>query len=115
MKKILSAFLALLLICFSAPAAFAERLATEEELAKVEKVGEVDPALTIVARSAILMERSTGTVLFEHEADKQVPPASITKIMTLLLVFEAIESGKLTFETEITASEHACSMGGSQI
>ena len=51
----------------------------------------------------------------EYEADKQMPPASITKIMTLLLVMEAIESGKLSFETEITASEHACSMGGSQI
>ena len=71
--------------------------------------------ISISARSAILTERSTGRVLFEYEADKPVPPASITKIMTLLLVMEAIESGKLSFETEVTASEHACSMGGSQI
>ena len=71
--------------------------------------------ISISARSAVLMERSTGRVLFEYEADKPVPPASITKIMTLLLVMEAIESGKLSFETEVTASEHACSMGGSQI
>ncbi len=71
--------------------------------------------ISISARSAILTERSTGRVLFEYEADKPVPPASITKIMTILLVMEAIESGKLSFETEVTASEHACSMGGSQI
>ena len=71
--------------------------------------------ISLSAKSAILVERSTGRVLFEYEADKQMPPASITKIMTLLLVMEAIESGKLSFETEVTASEHACSMGGSQI
>ncbi|MBQ7937747.1 MAG: D-alanyl-D-alanine carboxypeptidase [Oscillospiraceae bacterium] len=71
--------------------------------------------ITISAKSAILIERSTGRVLFEYEADTTMPPASITKIMTLLLVMEAIESGKLDFDTEVTASEHACSMGGSQI
>lgn len=71
--------------------------------------------ISISAKSAVLVERSTGRVLFEYEADTPVPPASITKIMTLLLVMEAIESGRLTMETEITASEHACSMGGSQI
>ena len=71
--------------------------------------------ITISAKSAVLIERNTGRVLFEYEADKQMPPASITKIMTLLLVMEAIENGKLTLETEVTASEHACSMGGSQI
>ncbi len=66
-------------------------------------------------KSAILMERSTGTVLFEVNADEPMPPASITKVMTLLLVMEAIEEGTLSMETEVTASEHACSMGGSQI
>ena len=71
--------------------------------------------ISISAKSAILVERSTGRIIFEYEADKQMPPASITKIMTLLLVMEAIETGKLSFETEVTASEHACSMGGSQI
>lgn len=71
--------------------------------------------ISISAKSAILVECSTGRVLFEYNADKQMPPASITKIMTLLLVMEAIEEGKLTYETEITASEYACSMGGSQI
>ena len=96
MKKFLSAILALYLVFVFGTTAFAD-------------------GISFSAKSAILVERSTGRVLFEHDADKQVPPASITKIMTLLLVMEAIENGKLSFETEITASEHACSMGGSQI
>ena len=96
MKKFLSAILALCLVFAFGTTVFAD-------------------GISFSAKSAILVERSTGRVLFEHEADKQVPPASITKIMTLLLVMEAIENGKLSFETEITASEHACSMGGSQI
>ena len=96
MKKFLSLILALCLSVSFSVTAFAD-------------------GISISAKSAILVERSTGRVLFEYEADKQMPPASITKIMTLLLVMEAIESGKLNFETEVTASEHACSMGGSQI
>lgn len=71
--------------------------------------------ISISAKSAILVERSTGRVLFEYDAEKKTAPASITKIMTLLLVLEAVENNKLGYETEITASEHACSMGGSQI
>ena len=71
--------------------------------------------LDIKALSAILMEVNTGKILYEQNADHQLPPASITKIMSLLLVMEAIDSGKLSVEDVITASEHACSMGGSQI
>ena len=96
MKKLVSMVLSVCLVFVFGTTAFAD-------------------GISISARSAILTERSTGRVLFEYEADKPVPPASITKIMTLLLVMEAIESGKLSFETEVTASEHACSMGGSQI
>ena len=69
----------------------------------------------VPAKSAILLEQSTGQVLCEMNADEQMPPASITKIMTLLLVMEAIESGRLSTEETVTASPHACSMGGSQI
>jgi len=69
----------------------------------------------VPAKSAILLEQSTGQVLCEMNADEQMPPASITKIMTLLLVMEAIESGRLSPEDTVTASPHACSMGGSQI
>lgn len=75
----------------------------------------IGDTLEINAKSAILMEPYTGQILYESNADEKRAPASITKIMSLLLVMEAIDTGKLTLETEISASEHACSMGGSQI
>ncbi len=115
MKKVISMLLAVFIIFAGAMTASGEKLVTPEELEQIKKAADIDPSLTITAKSAILMERSTGTVLFEHDADKQMPPASITKVMTLLLVFEAMDAGKFTMETEIVASEHACSMGGSQI
>ncbi|MBQ6885560.1 MAG: D-alanyl-D-alanine carboxypeptidase [Clostridia bacterium] len=71
--------------------------------------------LEIKAKSAILMEVNTGKILYEHNVDEQLPPASITKIMSLLLIMEAIDEKKISTEDVITASEHACSMGGSQI
>lgn len=70
---------------------------------------------SISAPSAILMEASTGKILFEKNAHEQRPCASVTKVMTLLLVFEAIESGKLSYDDTITTSAHASSMGGSDI
>lgn len=115
MKKVISMLLAVFIIFAGAMTAAGEKLVTPEELGQIKKAADIDPSLTITAKSAILMECSTGTVLFEHDADKQMPPASITKVMTLLLVFEAMDAGKFTMETEIVASEHACSMGGSQI
>ncbi len=66
-------------------------------------------------RGAILMEASTGQVLYEQNADEAMPPASVTKIMTLLLVMEAIAAGSLNWEDTVTASARAASMGGSQI
>ncbi len=66
-------------------------------------------------KSVILIEHSTGTVLFEKNADERLAPASVTKVMTALLVMEAIESGKLSFEDTITVSANASAMGGSQI
>ena len=71
--------------------------------------------LDIKAKSAILMEVNTGRILYEQSADQKLPPASITKIMSLLLIMEAIDSNKMSLEDVISASEHACSMGGSQI
>lgn len=66
-------------------------------------------------KSAVLMEATTGQILFEQNADEALPPASVTKIMTLLLVMEAIEAGKLKYDDALSASAYACSMGGSQI
>ena len=72
-------------------------------------------ALEIDARGAILMEATTGTVLFEQNADEAFPPASVTKIMTLLLVMEALDAGRFTLTDRVPVSEHAASMGGSQV
>ena len=71
--------------------------------------------LDIKAKSVILMESKTGEILYEDNSDEQLAPASITKIMPLLLIMEALERGDISLETVIYASEHACSMGGSQI
>lgn len=65
--------------------------------------------------TAVLMEKSTGKVLYEQDATTEYEPASVTKVMTMLLVMEAIDSGALHWEDTVTASAHACSMGGSQI
>ena len=67
------------------------------------------------AKSAILMESATGTVLYSKNADEPLPPASVTKVMTLLLVMEAIDSGTVGIDEEISVSEYAASMGGSQV
>ena len=69
----------------------------------------------VAAPSCLLMERSTGTVLYEKEADRQLAPASVTKIMTLLLVIEAIERGQLRWDGLVTVSAHAAGKGGSQV
>lgn len=69
--------------------------------------------LTPEVKSAILMEASTGTVLYEQNADEHLPIASVTKIMTMLLIMERIDSGALKFEDMVTVSENAMSYGGS--
>ena len=66
-------------------------------------------------KSAILIERDTGKVLYEKNSNEELPPASMTKIMTMLLIMEAIDQGKLTWNEKVRASEYAASMGGSQI
>lgn len=69
----------------------------------------------VAAPSAVLMEASTGTVLYEKESHERLAPASVTKIMTLLLVMEALDSGRITWEDTVTASETAAAKGGSQV
>lgn len=72
-------------------------------------------AVTITAPSAILLEASTGKVIYEQNADQICSPASITKIMTMLLIFEAVDRGQIKLTDEVITSEHAQSMGGSQV
>lgn len=83
----------------------------EKEPAKTDSMPELD----ISSASAVLIEGSTGTILYEKNKDEQRMPASITKIMTLLLIFEALDAGKIKLTDQVTVSEHAASMGGSQV
>ncbi len=96
MKRILSGLMALLVLAALTPPAGAEDLAVE-------------------AQSCILMEKSTGQVLYAVNEHEKLEPASVTKIMTILLTMEAIDSGVLSYDDTVTASAYACSMGGSQI
>ena len=71
--------------------------------------------LELSAESAVIMEASGGQVLLEKNADEKKPPASVTQVMTLLLIFDALADGTITPDTEVTTSEYAASMGGSQV
>lgn len=83
----------------------------EEEIME----GEDSSQTLISAPAGLLMEAATGTVIYEKDADTRRSPASITKIMTLILIFDAIKSGSLKMEDSVTTSAHAKSMGGSQV
>ena len=123
MKKIIALLLCLLLILCGTFTSSAAAIPTEPVSAELNEplpINEqasagIGETLQINAKSAILMEYNTGKVLYESNADQHLAPASITKIMSLILVMEAIEEGKLSLEDKITASDHAASMGGSQI
>ena len=67
------------------------------------------------SKSAILLETSTGKIIYENNANEKLPPASMTKIMSMLLIMEAIDSGKLSLEDDVLISENAADMGGSQV
>lgn len=75
----------------------------------------IENNIEIESEAAILIDQSTGQVLFEKDSHKQLRPASVTKVMTILLIMEALDSGKISLDTKIPCSENAASMGGSQI
>ncbi|MDQ6599531.1 D-alanyl-D-alanine carboxypeptidase family protein [Bacillus salipaludis] len=103
MKRIVS----LMMISFLVTSLWIPSAFAAEEKNSTELVNNV--------RSAVLIERDTGKVLFEKNSQEELPPASMTKIMTMLLIMEAIDQGKLSWNEKIRASEYAASMGGSQI
>ena len=112
MKKMIAVILCVLLCsqtCYMAVVAGSPILKEEDV------VEEGTTEMELSAETAILMEAETGRVLFEREADKVLPPASVTKVMTLLLIFDALEDGKIALDEEVTTSEYAASMGGSQV
>ncbi|MBO5300337.1 MAG: D-alanyl-D-alanine carboxypeptidase [Clostridia bacterium] len=76
---------------------------------------EASAELNLTSKSCVLMEKTTGKILFESNKDEHLPPASVTKVMTMLLILEAVESGRISFSDNVAASERASSMGGTQI
>jgi len=80
-----------------------------------QKNEQENSSLDITAKAAVLIENSSGRILFEKKKDEELIPASITKIMTLLLIFEALEQKKITLEDSVSVSEYAAQMGGSQV
>lgn len=81
----------------------------------VSKEGNDKSSLNLESESAILIEQTTGQVLYGHNIHKQLRPASVTKVMSMLLIMEALDSGKIALTNEVPCSENASSMGGSQI
>ncbi len=119
MKKIMKKMLAIVIcIIFTANiadvTAFASGDETDTDIA--DGVGDIDvDNIEINAKSALLMDADTGTVLFTKNSSEPLPPASVTKIMTLLLVAEGIADGSITLDQKVMVSANAASMGGSQI
>lgn len=100
MKRIISLILSLAMVSAFSLTAFAQNDEGE---------------LSLTCKAAVLMDPCTGTVLYSVDPEARLPEASITKVMTLLLVFEALDSGKIKLEDKVTCSAHAAGMGGSQI
>ncbi len=89
---------------------------TWSESAVVESSGEVgENFLELNCESAVLISQDTGEILYDHNGHEQLRPASVTKVMTILLIMEEIDSGRLSYEDKVSCSEEASSMGGSQI
>lgn len=113
MLKRLTAFVLMAIISMTMVSGGVTVSATTDENVQ-ENMAEND-GLGIESKAAVLMEKTTGNVLYEKNADEKLSPASITKIMTLILIFDNIESGKIKLEDIVTTSEYAKSMGGSQV
>ena len=77
--------------------------------------GEEAGQLSLESKSGILMDAATGTILYEKNSHEAMPPASVTKVMTMLLIYEAEEAGQFSWKDSVQVSEHAASMGGSQV
>ena len=102
MKKLFSVLTAVLLVFGMSVGAYGE------DYSNITDLG-------LSAQSVILAEASSGSVLYENNSDEKLPPASITKVMTLLLIYEAVRDGKINWDDNVTVSAHAASMGGSQV
>lgn len=123
--KFLASFLCVTMLIGGMGVANAEQIgsiATENPEVNVNEPMDAESApvssaadLQITSKSAILLEQTTGKIIYEHNSHEKLSPASVTKIMSLLLIMEAIERGDITLETMVTTSPHAAGKGGSQI
>ena len=103
MKRMLTGLLALCLLWQGIPTAFAAGKEAKSS------------GVAVSAKSVILVERETGTVLYQQAEHEKLEPASVTKVMTMLLVAEAIDGGQISMDDQVTCSAYAASMGGSQV
>jgi D-alanyl-D-alanine carboxypeptidase (penicillin-binding protein 5/6) len=110
MKRLVGILVCMTLIFPLASVSFAQSEAKPKAETQKSKLNLVDQA-----SSAVLLEQDTGKVLYDKNSNEKLPPASMTKIMTMLLIMEEIEKGKLSLKDKVRASEYAASMGGSQI
>lgn len=120
MKRFLSIVLCVCILSFDsqvdAQVEKADKWITYVETVQTDDIQEnAASTLNLTAESALLMEATTGKVIYENNADEKKPPASVTKIMTMLLIFEDLANGKIKLTDEVTVSPYAASMGGSQV
>lgn len=87
----------------------------DENSSADKKTTDTQTGLEVSAPSVLLMEASTGTIIYEKNSEEKLRPASITKIMTLILIFDAIKEGEISLDDTVSVSEYAASMGGSQV
>ena len=119
-KKIISLLLCFCLVLFSPISIFAYSnyiwsSSLDSIYTNSSEANSIDNSLNLESGAAVLIEQNSGKVLYDKNMHEQLRPASVTKVMTILLIMEAIDSGKISYDTQIPCSENASSMGGSQI
>lgn len=115
MKKVISMMLVISILSFNNFVYSSDAGIDDIYIEDVVTNASVENNISISAKSGVSMEMATGKILYEYNAYEELPLASITKVMTMLLVIEAIEKGEISLEDMVTTSSHASSMGGSQI
>ncbi len=117
MKKIIFCLAFFSAILFANNVSATSYIYTEEKIEEESSIStlSVSPEFNFQSVSQILIELTTGNVIYEHNSDERILPASVTKVMTMLLTMEAIDEGRLKYDDIITCSANASKMGGSQI
>lgn len=121
-KKVVALYIVIVMLSLNVFVVAADELdaqevfyANEYDAVEVTKIEGGTDIFKLKAKSGLLMDASTGNLIVESNIHEKLPIASVTKVMTILLIMDAIDGGKLSFDEKVTASEHACSMGGTQV